>query len=53
VSMKERYRFMHGIAAWVGFRQEVAHYDRQEHFVGETTYPHSQIVRSSPRDAIN
>ncbi len=45
VSMKERHRFMRGLAVWVGFRQEAVPYDRAERFAGATKYPLSKMVR--------
>ena len=38
-SMRERHRFLRGMAAWVGFRQIGVLYDRQERFAGHTKYP--------------
>ena len=38
-SMRERHRFLRGMAAWVGFRQTGVLYDRQERFAGHTKYP--------------
>jgi polyisoprenyl-phosphate glycosyltransferase len=32
VTMREHHRFMRGLSAWVGFRQEAVLYDRQERF---------------------
>lgn len=37
--MRERHRFLRGMAAWVGFRQVGVLYDRQERFAGHTKYP--------------
>ncbi len=45
VAMKERHRFMRGLAVWVGFRQEAVPYDRQERFAGSTKYPLVKMVR--------
>ena len=38
-SMRERHRFLRGMAAWVGFRQVGVPYDRKERFAGHTKYP--------------
>ena len=38
-SMRERHRFLRGMAAWVGFRQTGVLYDRQERYAGHTKYP--------------
>ena len=45
LSMPERDRFMRGMTAWVGFRQEPLLYDRAERFAGTTKYPLSKMVR--------
>jgi glycosyltransferase involved in cell wall biosynthesis len=37
--MRERHRFLRGMAAWVGFRQVGVLYDRKERFAGHTKYP--------------
>jgi glycosyltransferase involved in cell wall biosynthesis len=37
--MRERHRFLRGMAAWVGFRQVGVPYDRKERFAGYTKYP--------------
>ncbi len=51
VSMREHHRFMRGLSAWVGFRQEAVLYDRHERFAGSTKYPLSKMLRFS-MDAI-
>jgi polyisoprenyl-phosphate glycosyltransferase len=45
LSMPERDRFMRGMAAWVGFRQEPLFYSRAPRFAGTTKYPLSKMVR--------
>jgi polyisoprenyl-phosphate glycosyltransferase len=45
VAMREHHRFMRGLSAWVGFRQEAVAYDRQERFAGVTKYPLSKMIR--------
>ena len=37
--MRERHRFLRGMAAWVGFRQVGVEYDRKERYAGKTKYP--------------
>ena len=37
--MPEHARFLRGMFAWVGFRQEAVRYDRDKRFAGETHYP--------------
>ncbi len=51
VTMREHHRFMRGLSAWVGFRQEAVSYDRHERFAGTTKYPLMKMVRFS-MDAI-
>lgn len=43
--MRERHRFLRGMAAWVGFRQVGVEYDRKERFAGKTKYPFSKMLR--------
>lgn len=47
VTMREHHRFMRGLSAWVGFRQEAVQYDRHERFAGSTKYPIHRMVRFS------
>lgn len=47
VAMREHHRFMRGLSAWVGFRQEAVTYDRQERYAGATKYPLMRMVRFS------
>ena len=47
VSMREQHRFMRGLSAWVGFRQEAVTYQRQERFAGTTKYPLHKMIRFS------
>lgn len=51
VSMREHHRFMRGLSAWVGFRQEAVLYNRHERYAGTTKYPLSKMIRFS-MDAI-
>lgn len=47
VTMREHHRFMRGLSAWVGFRQEAVPYDRHERFAGSTKYPFRRMLRFS------
>jgi glycosyltransferase involved in cell wall biosynthesis len=47
ISMREHHRFMRGLSAWVGFRQEAVLYDRHERFAGTTKYPLAKMIRFS------
>jgi len=44
-SMRERHRFLRGMASWVGFRQIGVEYDRKERFAGKTKYPFSKMLK--------
>jgi polyisoprenyl-phosphate glycosyltransferase len=44
-SMRERYRFLRGMSAWVGFRQIGVPYKRAARFAGETKYPLKKMVK--------
>ena len=43
--MRERHRFLRGMAAWVGFRQIGVPYKRHARFAGKTKYPMSKMLR--------
>jgi len=43
--MRERHRFLRGMAAWVGFRQVGVPYTRSARHAGETKYPFRKMVR--------
>ena len=43
--MREKHRFLRGMAAWVGYRQIGVEYDRKERFAGRTKYPFSKMVK--------
>lgn len=45
LSMPERDRFVRGMVAWVGFRQEPVYYKRAARHAGETKYPLRKMVR--------
>ncbi len=47
VKMREHHRFMRGLSAWVGFRQDAVQYERQERFAGTTKYPLTKMIRFS------
>ena len=47
VAMREQHRFMRGLSAWVGFRQEAVLYDRHERFAGTTKYPFRKMLKFS------
>lgn len=44
-SMPERDRFVRGMVAWVGFRQEPVYYERAARLAGETKYSLRKMVR--------
>jgi polyisoprenyl-phosphate glycosyltransferase len=44
-TMRERHRFLRGMAAWVGFRQIGVPYRRHARFAGKTKYPLGKMVR--------
>ena len=43
--MRERHRFLRGMASWVGFKQVGVEYDRKKRFAGKTKYPLSKMLR--------
>lgn len=45
LSMPERDRFVRGMVAWLGFRQESVPYRRAARFAGETKYPLRKMIR--------
>jgi dolichol-phosphate mannosyltransferase len=42
--MPERQRFVRGMVAWLGFRQEAVSYIRQPRFAGESGYPLAKMI---------
>jgi glycosyltransferase involved in cell wall biosynthesis len=44
-SMRERHRFLRGMAAWVGFRQIGVPYARGARLAGKTKYPFGKMLR--------
>ena len=45
LAMPERDRFVRGMVAWTGFRQEPVHYTRAARAAGETKYPLRKMLR--------
>lgn len=43
--MPEHARYLRGMFAWVGFKQEALLYDRDKRFAGETHYPLKKMLR--------
>ncbi|HZU86868.1 MAG TPA: glycosyltransferase, partial [Anaerolineaceae bacterium] len=44
-SMRERHRFLRGMASWVGFRQVGVGYKRHARFAGTTKYPLKKMLK--------
>jgi glycosyltransferase involved in cell wall biosynthesis len=44
-SMRERHRFLRGMASWVGFHQIGVPYAREARLAGETKYPFGKMLR--------
>lgn len=45
LSMRETYRFVRGMVAWIGFKQTFVEYDRESRFAGSTKYPLKKMLR--------
>jgi dolichol-phosphate mannosyltransferase len=45
LGMRERDRFLRGMVAWVGLRQEPVYYRRAARFAGESKYPLKSLLR--------
>lgn len=45
LAMPERDRFVRGMVAWLGFKQESVQYKRAARFAGETKYPWRKMIR--------
>lgn len=45
IRMPESYRFVRGMVAWAGFRQEAILYDREPRFAGETKYSLTRMMK--------
>ncbi len=43
--MNESHRFLRGMSAWVGFKQEPIYYERPARAAGETKYPLGKMLR--------
>lgn len=43
--MRERHRFLRGMASWVGFKQVGVEYDRKKRYAGKTKYPLSKMLK--------
>lgn len=43
--MRERHRFLRGMASWVGFQQVGVPYRRSARFAGETKYPFKKMLK--------
>lgn len=43
--MRERYRFLRGMSAWVGFKQVGVPYKRAARFAGSTKYPFRKMLK--------
>lgn len=43
--MRETYRFVRGMVAWIGFNQTFVEYDRESRFAGSTKYPLKKMIR--------
>jgi glycosyltransferase involved in cell wall biosynthesis len=43
--MRETYRFVRGMVAWIGFKQTFVEYDRESRFAGTTKYPLKKMLR--------
>ncbi len=43
--MRERHRFLRGMASWVGFRQIGVSYKREARFSGSTKYPLKKMIK--------
>lgn len=43
--MNESHRFLRGMSAWVGFKQEPIYYERPARAAGETKYPLKKMLR--------
>lgn len=44
-TMREHHRFLRGMSAWVGFKQEGVVYKRAARFGGETKYPFKKMLK--------
>jgi len=44
LNMRETYRFVRGMVAWIGFNQTFVEYDRESRFAGSTKYPLKKML---------
>ncbi len=42
--LKEKNRFVRGLVSWIGFRQTMVEYEREERFAGVTKYPLKKMI---------
>lgn len=42
--LKEKNRFVRGLVSWIGFRQTMVEYEREERYAGETKYPLKKMI---------
>ena len=45
--LRERHRYVRGLVAWVGFKQDFVDYDRDKRFAGQTHYPLLKMIAFS------
>lgn len=45
VALPERHRFMPGLAAWVGFKRAIIHYEREARHAGEPKQNYRKLIR--------
>lgn len=43
--IRERDRFVRGLASWVGFKQTGIYYVREQRYAGETKYPYRKMIK--------
>ncbi|MCX8515514.1 MAG: glycosyltransferase family 2 protein [Alphaproteobacteria bacterium] len=43
--MPERSKFLRGMVAWIGFRQDAVHFTRHERVAGDTKYPFRKMIK--------
>lgn len=46
-SLREKHRYVRGLATWVGYRQTIIEYDREERFAGVPQYTLAKLVHLS------
>jgi dolichol-phosphate mannosyltransferase len=45
--LRERHRYVRGLIAWLGYKQDFVDYDRDQRYAGETKYPLIKMLRFS------